>query len=387
MAMNVTRAPQGNQPYSNQPYSNQSHGDRRYQEQPRDGRTGAGQPRDGRMGGAGFAPAGPAEVLEQVRSRLRAARNAAQEARRVASAADEALGDAELLRRRLPVVTAAAEQALRSVRIARGITPVSLWYAGRRELAAERGRRSARLRAALAERDALVARIAEQEGRARDLRAESLRLQATASGLPRFLDEAAVNVRRLGGPDAEALIAAEAGLEPVLRRESDLDQAVRWVRWAHLHVGTALDRLGDARTPDGYRDYFATADEETVHATGRLLSHDAVGGPTARRIEAARQALAGVRDVLSVLGQALGDLGVGTDPVTDPQLPTDLEPWFTGAAADPAAQARVTAALEACEQVSVRMATLLERVEGDHAATRRVLESRRAHWCALLHGE
>jgi hypothetical protein len=55
--------------------------------------------------------------------------------------------------------------------------------------------------------------------------------------------------------------------------------------------------------------------------------------------------------------------------------------------ADPAKQARVITALEACERATTEVATLLERVESDRTATRRVLESRRAHWCALLRGE
>jgi hypothetical protein len=329
----------------------------------------------------------PEDALERVRDRIRASQGAAKQARRTAALADEALSDVELLRRRLPVASSAAERARRSVRALRRVTPVSLWYAGRRELTAERARRSATLRSALAEREALATRIAEQVARARDLRAKSLRLRATASGLPRQLDEAAAYLRRAGGPAADSLAAAEAGLEPVLRRESDLDQALRWVRWAQLHLETSLDRLGDGRTLVSYGQYFVAAEGETVPATGWLLCHDAVGGLAVRRIEAVRQTLAGVRDVLTVLNQALGDLRVNIEPLTVPDVPADLEVWLTGAAGDPDRQARVISALEASERAAVQVATLLERVEGDYATTRRVLDSRRAHWCALLLGE
>jgi len=180
---------------------------------------------------------------------------------------------------------------------------------------------------------------------------------------------------------------AEAGLEPVLRREADLDQVVCWVCWAQQHLGAAMDRLGDGRTWAGYRDYFSGSADEVVQVSGRLLGHDAVRGPAVRRAEAARQALAGVRDVLAVLAQALGDLEVSTDPLVIPDLPADLEPWFTGLPGDVDRQARVTAALETCEQLTGQVAALLERIEGDRAATLQVLDSRRARWGALLRGE
>lgn len=368
--MTVTRAPQGNQPQAERLADEQLRGDELRGEQVR------------------RVPAPTCEeVLEQVRARIRAAQGSAEQARQVCASADEALADAELLRRRLPVVTSAVEQAWRSVRALRAVTPAALWYAGRRRLAAERASRSAALGTALAGREVLVTRIAEQEARARDLRAQSLRLQADASGLPRLLDEAAAYVRRVGGPAAESLAAAEAGLEPVLRREDDLDQALRWVRWAQRHLGRSLDRLGDSRTRAGYGEYFTAAGAETALATGRLLGHDhPADGSAVRRIEAARQALAGVRDVLAVLCQVLGELGVSTDPLIVPEVPDDLEVWFGTAADDPDRQARVTGALEACERVTAQITTLLERLEEDHAATRRVLDGRRAHWCALLRG-
>jgi hypothetical protein len=382
MAMNVTRAPQGNQPHSNQPHQphgNQPHGQPHQPHQPRSGQPLGQQPHDG--------PASD-RMLEQVRARIRASQGAARQARLAGAGADQALADAELLRRRLPVVTSAAAQARGSVRLLRGITPVSLWYAGRRDLAGERARRSTQLQAALAEREVLAALIAEQDAKARQLRAESLRLRATASALPRLLDEAAACMRRTGGPAAEALAVAEAGLEPVLRREANLDQAVRWVRWAQQHLGTAMDRLGDGRTWAGYRDYFSgSADEVVQVTTGRLLGHDAVRGPALRRVEAARQALAGVRDVLAVLAQALGDLDVSTDPLVIPDLPADLEPWFTGLPGDVERQARVTAALETCEQLTGQVTALRERIEGDRMATLQVLDGRRARWGALLRGE
>jgi hypothetical protein len=91
--------------------------------------------------------------------------------------------------------------------------------------------------------------------------------------------------------------------------------------------------------------------------------------------------------VLAVRCRVLGDLGSGTEPVTVPQLPADLEFWFTGLSAGPAEQAQVIAALEACERVTTEVVALMERVESDRAATRRVWEGRRAHWCALLRGE
>jgi hypothetical protein len=335
MAMNVTRVPQETQG---------EHGDQGQ----RPGQSPAEQPHAAQP----ITVQPDSDVLEQVRARIRAAQGAAAQARQVGVRAEEALADAELLRRRLPVVAAAAERGLRSVRILRGVTPVSLWYAGRRGLAAERGRRSQELRTALAERDELVAQIADQDARARDLRAESLRLRASASALPRLLDEAAACVRRSGGPAAETLAAAEAGLEPVLRREADLDQAVRWLRWAQLHLWAALDRAG-----------------------GRS------------RTEGAREALVAAAEVLGVLVQALTDLGVSIEPLAVP----DLEPWPAGGATDRATDGerpeRVGAGLAGCARAAGELGVLLARVEGDHAATRRVLDSRRAYWCALLRGE
>ena len=320
--------------------------------------TRAPQDTQGEQGEQGERPDQPyagqldTDVLEQVRARIRAAQGAAAHARLVGVRADEALADAELLRRRLPVVAAAAERGLRSVRILRAVTPVSLWYAGRRGLAAERGRRSQEWRTVLAERDELVAQIADQDARARDLQAESLRLRASASALPRLLDEAAACVRRSGGPAAETLAAAEAGLEPVLRREADLDQAVRWLRWGRVRLWAALDR-----------------------AAGRS------------RTEGAREVLIGAEEVLGVLVQALTDLGVGIEPFTF----ANLEPWPTGEITDQAEDGgrleQAAAALDACERAAGELGVLLARVEGDHAATRRVLESRRAYWCALLRGE
>lgn len=332
-----------------------------------------------------MVPVSGDESLERTRARIRAARGAAQQARVATARADETLTEVELLRRRLPVVAAAVEQAGRSVRAVRRVGPGTLWYAGRGELAAERERRGARLRAALAERDDLLARIAGRECRARDYRAESLRLRATAAALPRLLDEAAGQVHRTGGPLAQALSAAEAGLEPVLRREADLDQAVRWIRWSRVHVGDALDRLGTARTGAGYRDYFRLPEGHAV--TGHLLGDDGLAGWPDRRAEAARQALCGVRDVLTVLVRALAELGVTTEPLTVPDLPVDLHAWFADPVADSSRGERVTSALDACERAATGLAELLQRVEGDHAATRRVLEGRRAHWCALLRGE
>ncbi|HET9657605.1 MAG TPA: hypothetical protein VFP72_19800, partial [Kineosporiaceae bacterium] len=84
------------------------------------------------------------EVLEQVRARIRAARGAAEQARAAGAAADEAQAEAELLRRRLPVVIAGTEQAMQAVRVLRGMSPKALWHAGRRSLAAERARRAVR---------------------------------------------------------------------------------------------------------------------------------------------------------------------------------------------------------------------------------------------------
>jgi hypothetical protein len=94
---------------------------------------------------------------------------------------------------------------------------------------------------------------------------------------------------------------------------------VRWVRWARLHLATALDRLGadrvgGGRTGTGYRDYFADGQRRRCGRPAGCWP-DAVSS-SARRIEAAQQALRGVRDVLAALCRALGDLGISTELLT-----------------------------------------------------------------------
>lgn len=316
--------------------------------------------------------------LEQVRARIRAAQGAVEEARRAAAAAAEAGADAALLRRRLPVVTAAADDARRGLRGLQGIRPASLWYGVRGSLGHRRAGRTDELAAALAERDALVVRISEQLQRVEALRTEAARHRAAAAALPRLLDEAASFLRVAGGPAAEALVAAEAGLDPVLRREADLDQAARWTRWAQLHVEAALDRLGPARTWGSYDAYFAALPFVSVTEAGA-------------RVEAARSALAGVRDVLTVLRQALDDLGVAADAVLlgglTLDVPGDLDDWFADVSHNPVRQAQVAAALEEAERYAAIVVELRDRVYDDHASSRKVLQVRRAHWCAVLRGE
>lgn len=319
------------------------------------------------------------EVLEQARVRIRAAQGAVGQARAAGAAAVEAKADAELLRRRLPVAITGAELAMQAVRVLRGMSPETLWHAGRRSLAAERARRAVRLSTALAERDELVARIADLESRARKLRAESLRHRAAAAALPRLLDQAADCLRRSGGPAAEALAAAEAGLEPVLRRESELDEAVRWVTWAQAHVDDALERLRSAG-PGAVADPFGLPCGER---DGRTGAEDGPAGGGA----GARIVLGEVRDVFGALCRALDDLGVHRDELAVPQLPDDLLPWFEGTAPDQGGQQQVTAALASCGPAVTGLADLLLRLRSDHATTRKVLQSRRAHWCALLRGE
>jgi hypothetical protein len=322
----------------------------------------------------------PDQALEQARARLRAARGAAERARAEAAAAEQARTEAALLRRRLPVVIGAAEQAMQRSRSLRRMTADAVWHAGRRRLASERARRAALLRAALAARDALAARIADVEAQAREHGEQALRLRAEAAALPRLLDQAADCLRRAGGPMAEALLVAEAGLAPVVRRESDLDEAVRWVAWAQLHVDRALDQLGLTRSD------LAPGD---LPRTGAAISDEPVREDlfgVGSRTEAVRIVLATVRDVFGVLCRALDDLGVHHDGLTVPDLPADLDPWFDGLPADPVARLRVGGALQDCERASARLSGLLDRVRDDHAATRRVLQSRRTHWLALLRG-
>ncbi len=310
------------------------------------------------------APVGD-EALERVRARIRAASGAAEQARLAAVRADETRAEASLLRERLPGVVGKGERAGRSVRALRRWGPTSLWLTLRRRRAAEQARRAGALWAALAERDELAARIGEREARAQEYRLEALRLRAHAAALPRLLDQAADHVHRAGGPAAEALAAAEAGLEPVLRREADLDHAVRWIRWARVHVDRSLRRseVGGPRRPDRRAD------------------------PACHPSEATRRTLETVRDVFAVLGRALEDLGVGRVPLTVPDLPADLGTWFAKAVGDREREERVAAALMDSARGATLLAEVLRRTEADHTATRRVLDSRRAHWCALLRGE
>ncbi len=332
--------------------------------------------------------------LEQVRARIRAAGGAAEQARRSAAAANQLASEVELLRRRLPVVAAAAQRANHSARALQGRYPRSIWFALRGRLAVERARRSALVQSALAERWVLTSRIAEQEAEARALREEAARLRSAAAALPRLLDEAATCVRGMGGTEAETLLAAEGGLEPVLRREADLDHAVRWTRWAQAHVSAALDRLGPARTFTTYDFFrydtaFLPAGPNGAPSTGGLAAGLPAGaaGTPGERAAAARAALGGVRDVLAVLVQALTDLGVGMDEVAVPSIPDDLGEWFDDldGPASPARQA-VADALTGSELVAVQLAALGERIGADRAATRAVLQARRAQWCSILRG-
>ncbi len=318
------------------------------------------------------------DQLEQVRARIRAAGGAAEQARRSAEAADRLEADAELLRRRLPVVASAADQARRHARSLRGGRPAALWLAVRGQLAGERSRRAAQLQAALAAHCVLAQQIGEEEAEARALRAEVARLRSVASALPRLLDQAAACVRGQGGAPAEALAAAEGGLEPVLRREADLDQAMRWTGWAQAQLAKALDRLGAART---FTRYDGFLDADGVAGRGD-------GAPLGDRSAASRAVLTAVRDVVDVMMRALADLEAPVEGIGDPTFLTGLETWFEAldTTADAPARERITDALARCEQLAAEVAGLRARVSVHHAATRRVLEARRAQWCLILRG-
>lgn len=319
--------------------------------------------------------------LKQARVRIRAAGEASERARRASTDAARLDADNAVLRGQLPIVATTVQQAISAARTIRGRRATSAWYALRGRLVAERARRAAALQEAIAERGTLAGRIAEQDAEARALREEAARLSSAAAALPRLLDEAAACLRRVGGSEAEALEAAEGGLEPVLRREANLDHALRWTRWAQKHVDGALDRLGPARTFTRYDYYLPYPLGDTS------FLHDSGSGAEDERVAAARAALAGLRDVLAVLVQALTDLGVGTDGVDVPEIPVDLSVWFDhlDGPTSPASRS-VTDALAAGEQVAVQLVALRERIAADHAATRRVLQTRRAQWCAILRG-
>lgn len=325
---------------------------------------------DTASGGGATAPL----ELTEARERMRTATEAAEAIRRSTVTVARLEAELRLLRRRVPAVLAVVDQARHEQRALGGARPGVARYLLRGRLGFERERRAEVLRDALAQQRALEARIAERRAEVMALRREIARLRPSAATLPRLFDEVAACLRRDGGTAAEELTAAEAGLAPVLRREADLDQAVRWAGWARVQVDRALDRLGPGRTFTEYDGYLSGA---TDCATDR----------TDTRVHAARATLSGVREVVSVLERSLADLGVTADEMYPPELPDDLDVWFTHLD-DPTGRipGRVARALADCERVTGQLVALGERLRVDHTATVRVLQARRAQWCTILRG-
>ena len=312
--------------------------------------------------------------LTEVRERLRVATEATEGIRRSTAMVARLETELRLLRSRVPAVLAVVDRARREQRALAGTRPGVARYLLRGRLGPERERRAEVLRDALAQQRTLETRIAERRSEVTALQREAARLRSSAATLPRLFDEVAACLHRDGGTAAEELTAAEAGLEPVLRREAELDQAVRWAGWARVQVDRALDRLGPGRTFTEYDGYLGGATDCATDGTDT-------------RAPAARATLSGVREVVSVLERSLADLGVAAEEVHPPELPDDLDVWFTHLD-DPTGRipGRVAQALADCERVTVQLVALRERLHADHTATVRVLQARRAQWCTILRG-
>jgi hypothetical protein len=313
--------------------------------------------------------------LARLREDMATASEAVEELRVVLTRIAQVEAELRPYQERLPDVIALVDRARREERNLDRLIPDKIRYSLPGRLGIERERRADLFREALVEQLELDTRIAERTERLRALRARAAELRPRAVALPRLLDEVADCLYRLGGPAADELRAAEAGLDPASRREADLDRAVRWIDWAGRQIDRSMQRLGRGRTFTEYDGYFEGAG-------GSGLEEMPL------RVRAAREALTGVREVLDTVTAALAELGVHNEDLESCDLPEDVDGLFAEMI-DPRGETaeRITRILAECERLPRILDDLGERIRGDHRATLRVVQERRARWSSILRGE
>lgn len=371
-------------------------------------------------------PSGPeaGDSLAVVQSRIRAAETAMVKARQTAAAAVDAVGRVTRLRQQLQVVDAAAVQAEQDALVLAGWRAGTLGLRMSGRLRRERWVQQQRVTAARTEVDRVVTALAEAEGRVADLHQQVREQQSLAAALPRLLDIAAGCIRAGGGPTGEALIAAEAGLDPVLHREAELAGVLRLAYRAQQRLTVAREQLLVAETTAGYHVVLATGPigEEPAAGAGRprLANARQALREAYLAVDALQRELVEVRT--SALDEIPGDLAGLLDVRLDPGPvlpsgagPVPVRPPVTGsmpALAGPRSPApagptggldsveaqtrqadqlfgvpdRIRAARAAVQHVADVVNAVRERLEVDHAGTVHVLRQRRSQWRQVLRG-